>query len=251
VALTGVGKWFAAGQGRVEALRGVSFSVQCGEFVAVVGPSGCGKSTLLRLIAGLLVPSEGEVLVDGAPPGVARAAKRIGYIPQESALLPWRTVLDNVALGLEVNARRSRREAREQAWVQLAVVGLAEFAGRYPYQLSGGMRQRVALARALVIAPRLLLLDEPFAALDELSREAMRYELLALWERVRASALLVTHSIAEAVALADRVLVLSPRPGRVVGEARPELPRPRAPEVERSAAFLAAQAAVRGLLGAR
>ena len=243
-----VRKAFRAAGAELDALRSLSLSVGRGELVCLVGPSGCGKSTLLRLAAGLLEPTEGAIEVQGQPPDAARRGKRIGYVPQEAALLPWRTALGNVALALEVNPRPAQGDAGPAAEAALRRVGLGGFERHYPHQLSVGMRQRVALARALVLEPSLMLLDEPFAALDELTREAMRYELLSLWSRDRPAVLFVTHSVAEAVALAERVLVLSARPGRVDGEVLIRLPRPRTPEMERSPAFLAAEDQVRALL---
>ena len=248
-----VSRAFPTRAGRVAALHELSFAARAGELVCVVGPSGCGKSTLLRLVAGLLAPDGGALRVLGTSPAAARAAKRIGYVPQDGALLPWRSALANVAFALQVGARPPRgapsRPAVEQAArAMLRRVGIEDLADRAPHQLSGGQRQRVALARALVISPALLLLDEPFAALDELSREALRAELLALWERERPTMLFVTHSVPEAVTLADRVLVLSPRPGHLVGEVTVDLPRPRPPELTQQPAFAAAERQVRALL---
>ena len=218
-------------------LAGVDLTVAPGELVALLGPSGCGKSTLLRILAGLQAPSGGEVELGGRPPAAARRAKTIGLVLQEHALLPWRTALENVRLGLEVNRAEWAADGPALAADALALVGLADFAGYYPHQLSGGMRQRVALARALALRPRLLLLDEPFAALDELTRGELGWELLRLWSLTGATAILVTHSVAEAVTLADRVVVLTPRPARVLAEVRVELPRPRPPDVEGTAEF--------------
>ena len=227
------------GQGQwLPVLDGVDLTVATGKLVALVGPSGCGKSTLLRILAGLQPPTAGDVEIDGQPPEAARRAKAVGLVLQEHALLPWRTAVENVRLGLEVNQRAgSARAPDELARDTLALVGLAGFEGYYPHQLSGGMRQRVALARALVLRPRLLLLDEPFASLDDLTRGELGQELLRLWATTSATALLVTHSVAEAVMLADRVLVLTPRPATVAAEVRIDLPRPRPPDVEGTADF--------------
>jgi len=227
------------GQGQwLPVLDGVDLTVATGKLVALVGPSGCGKSTLLRILAGLQAPTAGDVALDGQPPEAARRAKAVGLVLQEHALLPWRTAVENVRLGLEVNQRAgSARAPDELARDTLALVGLAGFEGYYPHQLSGGMRQRVALARALVLRPRLLLLDEPFASLDDLTRGELGQELLRLWATTGATALLVTHSVAEAVMLADRVLVLTPRPATVAAEVRIDLPRPRPPDVEGTADF--------------
>ncbi|HWO93806.1 MAG TPA: ABC transporter ATP-binding protein, partial [Dehalococcoidia bacterium] len=204
--------------------------------VAVIGATGCGKSTLLRIAGGLLTPSSGTVLIDERPPQDAQRHKRIGFVFQDPALLPWRSVRSNVRLPLEVN----RRQASTPADVDtlLATVGLAGAADRRPHELSGGMRRRVALARALALDPALLLMDEPFAALDELTRESMRYELLRIWERHRATVLFVTHSVREAVLLADRVVVMTPGPGRIRAIVPVDLPRPRRTTLERDPAFL-------------
>lgn len=196
-----------------------------GQVVAILGPNGCGKSTLLRLVAGLLASDGGAIEIDGIP--VRGPDRRVGFVFQEPRLLPWRSAIDNVAFPLELAGRpRAQREAEAARLLEL--VGMADFAGARPHTLSGGMRQRVAIARALAMEPGLLLLDEPFSALDALTRERLGVELLAIWERTATTILLVTHSIAEAIFLADRVVVLSPRPGRVVAEVAVALPRPRA-----------------------
>lgn len=226
---------YTGGAGTVAALADVDLDVAPGEFVALVGPSGCGKTTLLRAAGGLLVPGGGEVLVGGAPPRMAAARHALGLVGQEPGLLPWRRVAANVALALRLAGRPA--PAGEVAAL-LRRVGIEAFADAYPAELSGGMRQRVALARALAHRPALLLMDEPFGALDELSREALGRELLTLWAADRPAVLFVTHAIAEAVRLADRVVVLGPRPGRVVADLPVPLPRPRPPGVEETAAFL-------------
>jgi len=227
-------KGFETATGYLPVLKDLSFQVAAGEFVAVVGPSGCGKTTLLRVLAGLLPPSAGRVTVAGQDPDLARRQKEVGFVFQTPALLPWRTVLGNIRLALEVN--RVPRPALDPAEL-LRLTGLGEFAYYYPHQLSGGMAQRVALARALVFDPKLLLMDEPFSALDELTRSAMRYELLRVWEQTRKTVVFVTHSIPEAVILADRVFVLSHRPARLAGELEVDLPRPRHEGMEDSAPF--------------
>jgi NitT/TauT family transport system ATP-binding protein len=216
------------------ALDDVHLRVGDGEFVALVGPSGCGKSTLLRAAGGLLDPTEGRVAVLGGTPRAAAARRSMGLVTQDPGLLPWRTVAGNVALALEV---AGRRVSRERVLELLARVGIAPFAEYHPNELSGGMRQRVALARALAHGPRLLLMDEPFGALDELSREELRLELLRIWERERISVLFVTHSIREAVLLADRVLVMSGRPGRVVADVDIRIGRPRFEALEETPEF--------------
>lgn len=222
----------------LEALRGISIEIAPAAFVSLIGPSGCGKTTLLRAIGGLLDAETGGVTLGGMPPAELQRRKAIGFVFQDAALLPWRTALDNIRLPLQLNRRRANRDAASSAEDALNAVGLAEFANYYPHQLSGGMRQRVALARALVSKPDVMLMDEPFGALDEMTRQEMRYELLRLWERTHATALFVTHSIPEAVALSDRVIVLSARPAEVVADIAIDLARPRIESVERSSRFL-------------
>ncbi|GGJ78842.1 ABC transporter ATP-binding protein [Pilimelia anulata] len=207
-----VGKVFAGRGGRVTALDDVSFDVRAGEFLAVVGPSGCGKSTLLDLLGGLAAPSSGRILIDGAPvtgPGLDR-----GVVFQQYALLPWRTARGNVEFGLEAKSV-PRRQRADRARGYLDLVGLAGFADRYPHQLSGGMKQRVAIARSLAFDPEVLLMDEPFAALDAQTREGLQDELVGLWRRTGKTIVFITHGIDEAVYLGQRVVVLTSRPGRV------------------------------------
>jgi NitT/TauT family transport system ATP-binding protein len=230
-----------------QALDGVDLSVAPGEFVAVVGPSGCGKTTLLLIVAGLLRPGRGQVLVDGQ--AVTEPARDRAMVFQDPALLPWRTALGNVAYGLECLGV-ARREAGERARDWLAQVGLDGFGEHYPHELSGGMRQRVNLARALAVGPDVLLLDEPFASLDALTRERLQADLLAIWDRTGSTVLFVTHDIDEAVRLADRVAVLTPRPGRVRAAVPVDLSRPRGVEVRHTPPFRVAEAAVRALLDA-
>jgi NitT/TauT family transport system ATP-binding protein len=223
----------------------VSFEVPAHGVVCVVGPNGSGKSTLLRLISGLLTPDSGTITIDGQP--VADADQRVGLVFQEPRLLPWRTAADNVAFPLEL-AGVGRAERRERARGLLDLVGLASFERAYPHQLSGGMRQRVAIARALARDPQILLLDEPFSALDALTRERFNAELLELWQRTGTTILLVTHSIAEAVFLADEVVVLTARPGRVAARVAVPLGRPRLPDALDSAAFSRTAATIRAHL---
>lgn len=210
--------------GTIQALSNVNLSVREGEFVAILGPSGCGKSTLLKLAAGLLPASGGQITLGGHP--LSGPGKQTGVVFQKPNLLPWKTVLENVllparTLGLAI------APARLRAYQMLELVGLAEFAANYPFELSGGMQQRVGIARMLLHDPQLLLMDEPFAALDALSRETLMLELQRIWEQQRKSVLFITHSIQEAVFLADRVLVMSPRPGTLVEDLTIPLPRPR------------------------
>jgi len=229
-------------------LGGIDLEVAEAEIVAVVGRSGTGKTTLLRLIAGLLEPSSGAVRLLGERPEVARHRKRIGFVAQDARLHPWRTVRENVTLALEVNrSARTDGHAGPDEWV--ARMGLTDASGAYPHQLSGGMRQRVALARSLVIDPEVLLMDEPLASLDELTREDLRDELLRVWEGKARSVVYVTHDIEEAVLLADRVVVIGGRrPARVTGEVRVPLGRPRARALRRDARFHDLVEAVRSLL---
>ena len=219
-----VSKTYGDRRGReVRALDDVSLTVGSEEFLALLGPSGCGKSTLLNIIAGLLTPSAGGVYLDGELPPERSAT---AMVFQEFALFPWRTVQANIEFGLEeLGLPRVERAARAREHVTLT--GLAGFEGKYPHQLSGGMRQRVGIARALAVAPAVLLMDEPFSALDAQTRQLMQEELLAIWERTRKTIVYVTHNIQEAVWLADRVVVLSRRPGRVLATLPVELKRPR------------------------
>jgi NitT/TauT family transport system ATP-binding protein len=214
----------AGGRERLVALDGVDLVVEPGQVVSLIGPNGSGKSTLLRVIAGLLVPERGEVLLDDSP--VIGPDPRIGLAFQEPRLLPWRSTTRNIAYPLELAGwSPGKRKARVDQL--LHIVGLQASAASLPSELSGGMRQRAALARALALQPEVLLMDEPFSALDELTRERFNIELLKLWSRTRTTTLVVTHSIQEAIFLADRVVVLSERPGRVVADLRVALPRPR------------------------
>nr|WP_205520851.1 ABC transporter ATP-binding protein [Propylenella binzhouense] len=231
VSVRGVGKRYPLEDGaEVDALAGFDLDIADKEFVSLIGPSGCGKSTALSIVAGLQEPTHGEVLIAGHPPARARADREIGVVFQQPVLLPWRTIRANCTLLLEV-AGRWTKEAEERASAILEIVGLADFAERYPHQLSGGMKQRAAIARALCLDPLLLLMDEPFGALDEFTRHQMNIELMRIWSRDRKTILFVTHNIAEAVFMSDRVIAMSPRPGRIVEEITVPLPRPRDPDV--------------------
>ncbi len=250
VSLQGLSHVFTDGREPLHVLDDVSSDVPRGQFTSIIGPSGCGKSTLLRIVGGLLEPSAGAVRIDGAGPRDAQRRHDIGIVFQEPALLPWRTVAANVRLPLEIDGGRRRDTDAESL---LDLVGLDEFRDYYPHQLSGGMAQRVAIARALAVDPTLLLMDEPFGALDEITRTAMRYELLRIWASqakaaARKTVLFVTHSITEAIVMSDRIIVINGRPGRVVADAAVELPRPRTQEIERSAPFLDYADHLRGLL---
>ncbi len=221
IELRGVGVDFDT----LAALRDVDLAIEPGSFVAVVGESGCGKSTLLRTIAGLVAPTSGSVAVDGVTPDGFRRRKQVGWMAQGAALLPWRTALENVALAQQVNPRPDRTGPDPGALLDM--VGLGDFAEAYPSTLSGGMQQRVSLARTLAIGAGVWLMDEPFAALDEMTRETLADEVLDLWHRFRPTVVWVTHHLPEAVKLADRVVLLSPRPGSVTADIEVGLPRPR------------------------
>jgi len=234
LAAHGVTKVFPNGRAGLVVLEQVSLSVRKGEFVGVVGPSGCGKTTLLRIFAGLLPPTEGEVIFEGEP--LVQPRRRIGFVFQQANLMPWRTALDNIRLPLELQELPNQEQTR-RALEMVELVGLGGFERALPRDLSGGMAQRVALARALVHEPDLLLLDEPFGALDALTRERMAFELLRIWSARPITVVLVTHSIPEAILLADRVIVLSPRPGSIRLDLEIPLPRPRALELTHTPAF--------------
>tara|TARA_B000000460_G_C21510606_1_gene390834 strand:- start:764 stop:1561 length:798 start_codon:yes stop_codon:yes gene_type:complete len=229
VTLRGVSKWFIGRNDQTHALSSVDLDVAAGEFVSVIGPSGCGKSTLLRVVGGLVPYESGTVNVAGTTPAQARRTKQLSFTPQTPALLPWRTVRRNVRLLRELNSRRAAGESlsESEAVALLETVGLGDFLDSFPNELSGGMQQRVSLVRGFVLGAPVMLMDEPFSALDEITRNEMRYLLLDLWARTSKTVIFVTHSIPEAVILADRVLVMARRPGRVVWTESIELPRPR------------------------
>ena len=212
----------------VPVIGDLSMTLDTGQIVSIVGPSGCGKTTLLKVLSGVLPPSAGEVCFDGRPLREAAMTGHIGYVFQRPMLLPWRTALGNVMLTMEVTRKEmSPQERQGEARRWLDIVGLRGFEERRPHELSGGMQQRVSLARALVFQPRILLMDEPFAALDEITREAMQDELLRLWSRLDTTVVFITHSIPEAVLLSERILVLSARPGRIIETIDVPFPRPR------------------------
>lgn len=218
----------------VRALENVSLTAADGEFVSVVGPSGCGKSTLLKIISGLLPHTSGTVLVNGRP--IEGPPPSIGIVFQSALLMPWRSILDNVLVQIDMRGLR-RPDYQEKAHGLLKMVGLSAFEEAYPYQLSGGMQQRVGICRALVHSPQLLIMDEPFGALDAMTREQMMIELQRIWMDQKTTILFITHSLSEAIFLSDRVLVMGPRPGRVVGEFTIDIPRPRRIRDERSPVF--------------
>jgi NitT/TauT family transport system ATP-binding protein len=221
---------------RFSALLDVSMEIEAGEFISIVGASGCGKTTLLRIVDGLVAPTRGEVCVDGKV--VTRPGPDRGFVFQQDALFPWRTVLDNIIFGLEVQGK-PKRDSRARAADLIRLVGLSGFEEHFPHELSGGMRQRANLARALTIDPDILLMDEPFAALDAQTREIMQSELLRIWRSNRKTVMFVTHQIDEAVYLADRVVVMTSRPGQIKAILDVGIPRPRDLSVKRTPQFLA------------
>jgi NitT/TauT family transport system ATP-binding protein len=243
---SGVGQVFRTASGALEALRGVDMTIGRHEFVAVLGPSGCGKSTLLRLTSGLIRPTSGTVSVFGLP--VAEPRDDIGIVFQKPTLLPWANVEDNVVFPVRHKTGRVTPEDRANARIIIDKVGLAGFEARLPAELSGGMQQRVGIARALFMNPDILLMDEPFSALDALTREEMGFELLRIWEAQPKTVMFITHSISEAVLLADRVLVMSERPGHIVENLVVDLPRPRGIETSNQKAMHDYVGHLRGLL---
>ncbi len=231
-----VWKVFGEAENRTVALQDVNLAIQTGEFVSIIGPSGCGKSTLLRLIADLIQPSEGDIRVNGKTPHQARLDRDYGMVFQAPTLYEWRTVIKNVELPLEVmHSERARWQAK--AAEMLEMVGLRDFHNHYPWQLSGGMQQRVSIARALVFEPTLILMDEPFGALDEFTRERLNLELLDIWDETHKTVVFVTHSISEAVFLSSRVVVMTPRPGKIARVVEVDLPYPRNFETRESDRF--------------
>ena len=235
ISAKGLGLVFPTADGMVEALSGINFDVSEGEFVSLIGPSGCGKTTLLRAIANLENPTSGELLVNGMAAAAARLARAYGYVFQAPALYPWRNVERNVALSLEIMGLDDRegRVARN-----LELVNLSGFAKKFPWQLSGGMQQRVSIARALAFDPKLLLMDEPFGALDEIVRDKLNQQLLELWARTKKTIVFVTHSIPEAVFLSTKIVVMSPRPGRIIDVIETKLPVQRSLDIRETPEFL-------------
>jgi NitT/TauT family transport system ATP-binding protein len=243
VSVKGLSKNYWSHEGTICALRQISFGVSESEFVAIVGPSGCGKSTLLKILAGILPPSQGEVCLRNTP--ITGPRRDIGVVFQSPVLFPWRTVLENVLLPIEV--QRLPRESHVKAARDLLnLIGLEGFEDCYPWELSGGMQQRVAMTRALMHDPAILLMDEPFGALDAMTREQLNLELQRIWLKRKNTVLFITHSIPEAVFLADRVLVMGSRPGRIIDTVQVRLPRPRGVEVMSSCAFGAHVDSIRG-----
>ena len=238
VEIDGLSVIYPAPDQDVVALDRVGLTIAEGEFISLIGPSGCGKTTLLRVIADLEPVTSGKVLVNGMSPHDARLARAYGYVFQAPALFPWRTVLANVMLPLEIHGR-GRAEARAIALEHLERVGLGGFESKYPWQLSGGMQQRVSIARALGFEPKLLMMDEPFGALDEITRDRLNEQLLRLWEREKRTVVFVTHSIPEAAFLSSRIVVMSARPGRIVEVIESDLPTDRTLDIRESPEFMA------------
>ena len=251
VQIAGVNKVFeAAGGGRTNALEDIDLAIGSDEFVSLIGPSGCGKSTLLRLIGDLTSPTSGTVTVNGKPAGQARQDRDYGIVFQAPVLFDWRTVQANVALPLEVKGTPgAERDQRVRSMLEL--VELKDFARHYPYQLSGGMQQRVSIARALALEPSILLMDEPFGALDEMTRERLNAEVQRIWQETGTTIVFVTHSIPEAVFLSSRVVVMSPRPGRIVRVIDVDLPRPRTDDTRETARYFELITEVRETLRGR
>lgn len=245
VVVSGIGKSYMRGGRTLEVLRDLSLTVEEGEFVCLVGPSGCGKTTVLRGVAGLLPMTHGTIRVRGVE--VRRPYPRVGMVFQSPVLMPWRTAIENVMLPTDL-LRQSRASVRERASELLQLVGLEDWSAHYPDELSGGMQQRVAIARALMHDPWLLLLDEPFGALDQLTREAMNVEMTRIWRATRKTTMMTTHGIEEAVFLSDRVVVLAARPATVAGIVRVDLARPRDPAVRLSQPFNRLKGEVESLL---
>ncbi|MBN9018294.1 MAG: ABC transporter ATP-binding protein [Rhizobiales bacterium] len=239
ISIAGVSMVFDSPRGPVTALKGIDLAIPKNRFVSIVGRSGCGKSTLLRLICGLVRPTVGEVTVDGMSPDLYQRDRRFGFVFQEATLLPWRTALENVALPMKIQkvVQPARREERARDLLKL--VRLQGFEGHYPSQLSGGMRQRVSIARALSYDPEILLMDEPFGALDEFTRQEMNEELVRLWQEQNRTIVFVTHNLAEALYLSDIVVVMAPHPGRVRAVIEVDLPRPRRAAIRQGGDFIA------------
>jgi NitT/TauT family transport system ATP-binding protein len=243
--IEGLHKTYASSHGRVTALNEVSLSIKQNEFVTLVGPSGCGKSTLLKLIGALIRPSRGTLLFDGAP--LLRPTRDVGIVFQDAVLLEWRTVLDNVLLPTEILGL-DKIKSRNRAMDLINLVGLGGFEKRFPRELSGGMQQRVSLCRALIHNPSVLLMDEPFAALDAMTREELGFELMRIWDTDKKTVIFVTHNITEAILLADRVVAMTPRPGRIARVVDIDLARPRTIDMEFTQKFKSYSSEIREVI---
>jgi NitT/TauT family transport system ATP-binding protein len=250
VEVAGVSKVFDTARGQTKALEGIDLTIGAGDFVSLIGPSGCGKSTLLRLIGDLTAPSGGSITINGKPARQARLDRDYGIVFQAPVLFDWRTVQANVALPLEVKGI-SGAEREERIRAMLELVELRDFARHYPYQLSGGMQQRVSIARALALEPSILLMDEPFGALDEMTRERMNSEVQRIWQQTGTTVVFVTHSIPEAVFLSSQVVVMSPRPGKIVRVIDVDLPRPRTDDTRETSRYFELITEVRETLRGR
>ena len=247
IEIRNLSKVFEAKTRSVKALEDFELTISQNEFVSLIGPSGCGKTTLLRLLGGLIRPSSGEVLVEGRPAEQLRYDRQVGFVFQDAVLLPWRNVLENVELPLKVMGAKGKGH-RTKCLELIKLVGLSEFSHSLPKELSGGMKQRVAIARALSYDPKILLMDEPFGALDDLTRSEMNLELLRIWERAKKTVVFVTHSISEAVFLSDRVVVFTVRPGRIREITEVSLPRPRNLAMRDSLEFISYTGRLRQLI---
>lgn len=246
IKIQGIHKTYLTRTGRTVALQNVDLTVGADEFVALVGPSGCGKSTLLRLVSALIKPSKGKILIDRV--ALSGPSRDVGIVFQQAVLLPWRNVLDNVLLPAEILGL-DMKKARERAYQLLDLVGLAGFEKRGPHELSGGMQQRAAICRGLIHNPSVLLMDEPFAALDALTREELGFELLRIWAVEKKTIIFVTHNISEAILLSDRVVAMSPRPGRISEIIEVDLPRPRTIDMEFTQQFKGYSDRIRTVIG--
>ena len=251
VEVRNVSKSFGADGAKVTVLDDVSLTIGMGEFVSVIGPSGCGKSTLLKVVAGLLHADSGTVTIDGESVTAASRDKKIGLVPQSSALLPWKTVRENVELPVRINAKANSGRALRDPAELLATFGLGQAMKKYPGQLSGGMQQRAAIARAFVFDPAIMLMDEPFSALDEMNRDIQRMALLDFWQSNRKAVMFVRHSVPEAIMLSDRIVVMAAHPGRIARVIDVDLPRPRTQEVYATDAFRDLEGLVREVLHAQ
>jgi len=236
ISAKGLSLVFQTNDGDVHALSNIELNVEPGEFVSFIGPSGCGKTTLLRVIADLEQPTGGAITINGVSPHEARMNRAYGYVFQAAALYPWRTIADNVGLPLEIMGL-SKSERNERISQNLALVDLQDFANKFPWQLSGGMQQRASIARALAVEPDLLLMDEPFGALDEIVRDHLNEQLLQLWAKTNKTIIFVTHSIPEAVYLSSRIVVMSPRPGRIIDVIDSTLPKDRTLDIRETKEF--------------